>query len=118
MEWGSHAPVAHFMCLFWRPTLSTHLELPLFDFMLRNLLLTPIHFLKIYLNWHTVLHEFQVFSMLIAYFYVLQNGHLDNSLLDRRYEEEINRRTVAENEFVVLKKVRGQGYSLLMPRPR
>lgn len=25
-----------------------------------------------------------------------------------RYEDEINRRTAAENEFVVLKKVRGQ----------
>lgn len=26
-----------------------------------------------------------------------------------RYEEEINRRTAAENEFVLLKKVRGRG---------
>ena len=30
------------------------------------------------------------------------------SLLCCRYEDEINRRTAAENEFVVLKKVRGQ----------
>ena len=29
------------------------------------------------------------------------------SLLCCRYEDEINRRTAAENEFVVLKKVRG-----------
>lgn len=29
----------------------------------------------------------------------------------RRYEEEINRRTAAENEFVLLKKVRGGGRS-------
>ena len=45
---------------------------------------------------------------------------IDNPLLDpsHRYEEEINRRTVAENEFVVLKKVRGQGFSLLTLKPR
>lgn len=30
------------------------------------------------------------------------------SLLCCRFEDEINRRTAAENEFVVLKKVRGQ----------
>ena len=35
-----------------------------------------------------------------------------------RYEEEINRRTAAENEFVVLKKVRGWGCSLLTAGPR
>lgn len=28
--------------------------------------------------------------------------------LSHRYEEEINRRTAAENEFVLLKKVRGK----------
>lgn len=31
------------------------------------------------------------------------------SLAPRRYEVEINRRTTAENEFVMLKKVRGAG---------
>ena len=34
-----------------------------------------------------------------------------------RYEEEINRRTAAENEFVVLKKVRRQGCSDLTLGP-
>lgn len=34
-----------------------------------------------------------------------------------RYEEEINRRTAAENEFVLLKKVRGRGTGgCLIPR--
>lgn len=34
-----------------------------------------------------------------------------------RYEEEINRRTGAENEFVLLKKVRGRGTGgCLIPR--
>ena len=42
------------------------------------------------------------------------NIHL---LPSRRYEEEINRRTAAENEFVVLKKVRRQGCSDLTPGP-
>lgn len=30
--------------------------------------------------------------------------------LSHRYEEEINRRTAAENEFVLLKKVRGRRF--------
>lgn len=43
--------------------------------------------------------------------------HYDRLLLHCRYEEEINRRTAAENEFVVLKKVRGaRGGMVALPK--